>query len=493
MGITVMSAPAHLDSQTDRQDSHKQDSHKQNSRQTDQTHLRFCLSCFRLGDRVRRGAGIALMLLCLLMVGLRPAIAQEPAQESTSQESTSQEQPSEEPAPPELTPGEIPPELPNLPTTFPTPEETVEGATPNPLELTEPDPLLPALAIERPLSPQEQGVLDAALDELNQQAEAKLQAGDLPGAIELWNRELRLRRFLGSTEEVASLSRVGEVAWRENQVTEVRFITQRLQEIEQEAEAQTPTDYDLLLEIAQAYQTIRARDQAVALYNKLLVQTRQQQNVALERQILVALGELHAAWFDYPNAVATYEQLLAWAETQGDTTTQIEALTQLSQRYQDNNQPEQAIAVQQRLVDIYQSQQRFDLITALKQAIGDEYLAIGRPDLAATSYQEAFAVARTAQQYAYAGDALQRLANLYITLERLEDALVVYQLLLDVRQQSYDTLGMMNTYDLMGQIYRTMGNNAQAVNAFRRGLELAQQLNYKVSYFSSQIQELGGQ
>lgn len=450
---------------------------KQHSRHADRKH-----GCFRLGSRLYGRTGIAFTLMFFLMVGLRPAIAQEP--------------PPEEPTPPELTPGEIPPELPNLPTTFPTPEEAeeaVDGSIPNPLELTEPDPLLPTLAIERPLSPQEQSILDTALDELSQQAEAKFQAGDLPGAIELWNRELRLRRFLGSTEEVASLSRVGEVAWRENQVTEVRFITQRLQEIEQEAEAQTPVDYDLLLKIAQAYQTIRARDQAVALYNKLLVQTRQQQNVVLERQILVALGELHTAWFDYPNAVATFEQLLAWAETQSDEATKIEALTKLSQLYQDNNQPEQAIDTQQQLVDIYQRQQRFDLITALKQAIGDEYLAIGRPDLAATSYQEAFAVARTAQQYAYAGDALQRLANLYITLERLNDALVVYQLLLDVRQQSYDTLGIMNTYDQIGQIYRTMGNNAQAVNAFRRGLEIAQQLNYKVSYFSSQIQELGGQ
>lgn len=395
---------------------------------------------------------------------------------------------------------ELPSQLPNIPTTFPEmpeeqPEEAGESgeATPNPLELNQPDPLLPALAVERPLSPQERSVLDAALNELDRQAQAQLQSGDLVGAIETWNRELRLRRFLGPEAEVASLSRVGEVAWRENQISEVRFITERLQQIEQEAQARSPVDYNLLLQIAQAYQSMRARDQAVGLYNQLLPQARQEQNVALEKQILTALGEIHLAWFDYANAATAYDQLLTLSRAQNDAETEIQALTQLSRIYQENNQPEQAIGVQQQLVEIYTQQKQYERITELKQAIGDEYAALGRADLAATSYQEAFAVARSAQQYAYAGDALQRLANLYVTLERYEDALVVYQLLLDVKQQSYDTVGMMNVYDQMGQLHRTMGNNAQAITAFRQGLQLAQQVNYKVSYFNTQIQELGGQ
>lgn len=388
------------------------------------------------------------------------------------------------------------PELPPVPSTFPelpSEEEIEEGATVNPLELNQPDPLLPTLAVDRPLSPQERSVLDAALDELNRQAQAQFQSGDLPGALATWTRELRLRRFLGPAEEVESLSRVGEVAWRENQVSEVRFITQRLQEIEQEAEARSPIDYDLLLNIAQAYQTLRARDQAVGLYTQLLLQAREEQNVDREQQILVALGSIHLAWFDFANAATAYDQLLALARSRSDAATEIEALTQLSRIYQDNNQPEQAIDVQQQLVEVYQRQQQFDRITELKQSIGDNYAALDRPDLAATNYQEAFAVARSAQQYAYAGDALQRLANLYITLERFEDALTVYQLLLDVRQQSYDTLGMMNTYDQIGQLHQTTGNEAQAIAAFRQGLQLAQQLNYKIGYFNTRIQELGGQ
>jgi tetratricopeptide (TPR) repeat protein len=419
--------------------------------------------------------------LALLIV--RPSIAQQTS----------------EPPTPEVLPEspddilELSPDLPDVPATFPEPAERVDGAPQNPLELTEPDPLLPTLVIERPLSPQERSILDASLNELNQQAQAAFQAGDLAGAFELWNRELRLRRYLGVEAEADSLSRVGEIAWRENQVTEVRVITQRLEDIQQEVEARSPVDYDLLLRIAQAYQSMRARDQAATLYGTLLVQARQEQNLNRERQILQALGEMHLAWFDYPNASDAYQQLLVLAQAQSDIELEIFTLQQLSRIYQDNRQPEEAIVVQQRLVDIYQGRQEFDQISALKQLIGDEYLAIDRPDLAATNYQEAFAIARSTQQYAYAGDALQRLANLYVTLDRLEDALVVYQLLLDVRQQSYDDFGIMNTHDQVGQIHRAMGNPGQAVSSFRRALEIAQRLNYKVAYFNTQIEELQAQ
>jgi tetratricopeptide (TPR) repeat protein len=346
------------------------------------------------------------------------------------------------------------------------------------------------MVLDRPLSPQEQDVLRAALDELQKQAQAKLAAGDLPGAVELWNRELRLRRYLTPQEEVAALTRVGEVAWRESQATELRFITLRLEQIEQEATAQPEVDYDLLTSIAQAYETVKARTQAVALYQRLLDRAKQQQNTAQQQQILTKIAEFHLAWFDYPNAALAYEELLTLSRTTGDRATEIEALTKLAYIYQDNKQPTQAIAAQQQLVEVYQKQNDFKPIPALKLAIGDSYVLLDRPDLAATSYQEAFATARSVQQYAYAADALQRLATLYQTLNRLDDALVVYQLLLDVEKQAYNSFGMMNTYDQLGQLYQARGENSQALIAFQQGLQLAQQLKYKVDYFNTQIQQV---
>jgi tetratricopeptide (TPR) repeat protein len=365
-----------------------------------------------------------------------------------------------------------------------------EQFPPNPLEMTEPDPLLPRLVVDRPLSPQEQSVLSAAVDQLQRQAETEFSAGNVPEAFEIWNRVLRLRRVLGTEQEVDSLSLVGEVAWRENQTTEVRVITERLQQIQQEAQAQAPVNFDLLLKIAQAYQKLRAIDPALSAYSQILAQAQQQQNIPRQEETLQAMGDLHLAWFDYSSAAVTYQQLVVLARSQRDQPAQIEYMKQLAYVYQQGNQPEPAIAVQQQLVDLYARQQQYLEIPPLKLAIADSYIALNRPDLAATNYQEAYAVSRSTQQYGYGSEALQKLADLYRSIDRPDDALVVYQLLIDVQQQSYNSYGMMETYSQIGQLQQARGNTTQALAAFRRGLELAQQLNYKVGYFTAQIQQL---
>lgn len=359
---------------------------------------------------------------------------------------------------------------------------------PNPLEMTEPDPLLPRLLVDRPLSPQEISTLTAAVEELDRQAQLEFDAGNPVGAFELWLRVLRLRRVLGTASEVESLSRVGAIAWQQNQTTEVRLITQRLQQIEADLRAQTPLNYDLLLTIAQAYQSMRAIEPAIAAYNDILTLAQQEGNRDRELQTLEALAQLHLAWFDYASAANVYQQLLALVPN--DRLRQTQYLQQLAYSYQQGNQPQQAIDAQQQLATVYEAQEQYAEIPPLKLAIGDSYMALDRPDLAAPSYQEAFAVSRSTQQYAYAADALQRLANLYASIDRPNDALTVYQLLLDVHQQSYNTYGLMNTYDQIGQLYRSQGNPGQAIAAFQRGLSLAQQLNYRTGYFTTQIQQI---
>ncbi|MBF2073397.1 MAG: tetratricopeptide repeat protein [Synechococcales cyanobacterium C42_A2020_086] len=432
-------------------------------------------------------SGLAVLLLGTLAA---PSLAQDASA------------PVERPAEPAAEPPAGVPIIPELP-----PEPPTNGELVNPLELRQPDPLLPTMVLDRPLNPQERAVLQTALDELQRQGQAALEAGDLPGALALWNRELRLRRFLGPQAEIASLARVGEVAWRQSQTSELRFITLRLEQIEQELTGEpvagagtTPAseaavnsaaaNYDVLLSLAQAYQAVRAKDRAVALYEKLLVQAQQQQDTVRQQQLLSTVAELHLGWFDYTEAANAYERLLVLSRAARDSATEIVALQKLAAIYQDSNQPEPAIAAQQQLVEVYQKQQNLAPIPALKLAIGDNYVALNRPDLAATSYQEAFAVARSVQQLAYASDALQRLASLYQSLNRLDDALIVYQLLLDVERQSYNSYGQMNTYAQIGQLHATRGESSQALAAFQQGLQIAQQLNYKVDFFNARIQEM---
>lgn len=371
------------------------------------------------------------------------------------------------------------------------PESSVPTAAElSPLELLEPDPLLPEPPVDRELTPQEQNALSTALDELSSQASTEYKRGNAEAAIELWLRVARLRRYLGPKAEVQSLTELGEAAWQENRALVVSATTRRLEEIEQEALLQSPPDYDLLLSIAEGYEAMRARPQAVATYQILLERARQQQDGTEMKRILTAMGELQLAWFDYTGAATTYEELRRLAQETGDRRSELLALERLSTIYQESEEYELAIIAQNDLLGFYDNRQDKGKIPLLKITIAENYAAIGRPDLAATTYQEAFALAQENEQFGLASDALQGLASLYLTIDRLDDARIVYELLVDVERQSYSQYGMMFAYDRIGQIYRAQGSTYQAIAAFQQGLQLARDLKYKEDYFQEQIQNL---
>ncbi|MCY7394198.1 MAG: tetratricopeptide repeat protein, partial [Leptolyngbyaceae cyanobacterium CAN_BIN12] len=102
----------------------------------------------------------------------------------------------------------------------------------NPLEITQPDPLIPYDYKNRPLTAQEIRQLRAGANRLAVIGATKLEQGDRVAAFNAWNRELRFRRLAGPlTEEVLTLGRVGDAAWRDSDTTQLRWVTKRLDEI----------------------------------------------------------------------------------------------------------------------------------------------------------------------------------------------------------------------------------------------------------------------
>ncbi|MBC7822359.1 MAG: hypothetical protein H7126_00500 [Candidatus Parcubacteria bacterium] len=397
--------------------------------------------------------------------------------------------------------GTLPGQAATSPTPQPTPAQTPQKKPPqpdqfppSPLELTAPDPLLPG-GLQRPLSESERQTLGIALDDLNAQAIAQYRSGDILNAFEIWNRELRLRRALGFLNEVTALGRVGDSAWKQNQPNEVNLITRRLQAIQKQV--QTPTTNKMNLSRPQimqalgtAYQLVRSPGLAVNIYEQLLAEARQRKDATEEVSLLNTIGQLHLSWFDYPNAAATYTELLKLAQTRSDPSGQAFYLTQLAYGYEQAKQPAQAVQYQQQLADLYQKNPQPELIPALKIRIADNYAASGQVNLAEQNYQEAFKLAQPVFQLAYASDALRKLGALYRSHDRLDAALQVYEYLAGVQQQTYDTYGLMEAYDQMGQIYLARKAYPQALTAFNQGLVAAKQLNYRTDYFTRQIQQV---
>ncbi|MCC5617420.1 hypothetical protein LC605_20485 [Nostoc sp. CHAB 5836] len=370
---------------------------------------------------------------------------------------------------------------------------------PNPLEITTPDPLSPRSPKEKePLTLQERQKLEPALDALNQEAAAKLQAGDKVAAFEIWNRELRLRRFLGSLAEVQALSRVGAIAWKQNDGEQVQYITQRLQTIQKQGQSQKKSaqiDLELWRSLGQAYQNVRSPKLAIEAYGQVLLVVRQQNDPIVLVETLKTMGELHLSWFDYSKATPIYEELLSLATSLGERVNEVTYLQRLADIYEQTNQPQQSLNVLNKLAAIYVSENNFTEIPELKLAIASDYESLAKKDPnllleAFKNYQEAYTTAWELKEYVRAGDALQKLIALYRSQGQTDEALQASQILVDAQAQAANFYGMMKAYDQIGQLYVERKQYPQAVTAFQKGLELAQQLKLEEAYFTGQIQKL---
>lgn len=368
----------------------------------------------------------------------------------------------------------------------------------NPLEITQPDPLLPQYPLKKPLTPLEIQALTTALDELDKQATAQLQAGNLAEAFKIWYRELRLRRFLGPLAEVAALTRVAKIALSQNQTTQVQLITQRLQVIYLEAQAQPPIEPQLLQALGDAFVLVQAKQSAVDVYQKILANAQARQDVPAQEIALKTIAELYFGGLNFAEAAVAYEQLLAISEAKVNRTEQTRLeedtyLQQLAFIYDHSQQHQKALDVRTKILNRYRIAKDPTQVAALKIAMGEDYQALGRLGKAAQYYQEAYTLAWQLQQYARAGEALQNLATLYRSQNELEAALQVYQVLVVVEQRGYNFFGMMDTYDRIGKIYLERQAYTQALAAFQKALELAKQLKYQEDYFSRQIELINQQ
>ncbi|TAE56499.1 MAG: hypothetical protein EAZ87_18275 [Nostocales cyanobacterium] len=366
---------------------------------------------------------------------------------------------------------------------------------PSPLEMTTDDPLVRSSVKQQPLTVDEQVKLEADLDKLNQEAINIFQGGDKQTALDIWNRELRLRRFLGVLSEVQALSRVGAITWRENEGQQVMYITQRLQVIEKQMISEKNTDLQLWRSLADAYENVRVPKLAVSVYQQVLSLVKQQGDVNSQLDTLNTIGKLQLSEFNYSQAATTYQELLKMTMNTGDKLNEVRYLQELIYIYEQGKQHQEAIKVLSQLAAIYTRDNNMTAVAPLKIAIAEnyQYIAQKQPEFlqeAFNKYQEAYVTAWNSQSYVVASDALQKLINLYRSQNQIDAALQTTQILLETQSLTTNFYGLMETYDQIGQFYLEKKDNQKALLAFKKGLEIAQQIKHQEDYFSQKINEL---
>ena len=364
---------------------------------------------------------------------------------------------------------------------------------PSPLENAEPDPWWPDASI--PLTETDRRVLRPKLDELNVSATAALAINQPDVAFELWNRELRLRRLIGLSDELIALERVGEIAWKEEEFYQLQVISRRLRDLQydllgdpfEENPDRPAPDLTTLRLLADAFAAVRDRESAVDAYEYLLADAHDREDIIVEEETLRTIGELNYGDLNYEDAVIDYEELVDLADARGDQASRVFYLERLAFMYDQLERPSDAIRIKQALVLYYQAIADVPRTTALYIALGNDFAATGEIAAAEQNYVSAYGLAWDAKQFYRAGEAIDRLAELYDREARYEDALKTYRIAIDIDTISNDRYGLMVTYDTIGQLYQRLNAYAQALDAYQRGLEVAQQISSRTSYFQFQI------
>ncbi|MDX2239581.1 MAG: tetratricopeptide repeat protein [Leptolyngbyaceae cyanobacterium bins.302] len=459
---------------------------------------------------MRRQIAIAIALWSVVSMGNNTAIAQlsEPSSTPLPPSAPNPQSNPQPPTPnPQLSPNPQPSPKPQTPKKQPPPDKF----PPNPLEISEPlDPLIPYDYKNRPLTADERRELVKAADRLALIGAQRLQAQDSVGAYEAWNQELRYRRVAGFlVGEVQALGRVGDAAWGQTNTQQLRYITKRLDDIRLQTEkpiaqlendAKTPPELanpkqrmDVIEALGFAYQQVRLPKISASLFEQVLANARQQGDDLKLEATLINLGQLHLGWFDYPNAARVYRELWQRSQARQDLFNEPLYLGQLIFVHEQAKQPKETIFYQQQLIEFHRKVNDPKPVPALIKRIADNQQTLGQLDRAEANYQLAYKSAQPQLQWAVAGDALKKLGEMYRSNDRLDSAQRIYTFLVNVEQQAYNSYGIMEAYDQLGQIHVQQQQYSEAIVAFEQGREIARQLKFREEYFTDQIQKAAEQ
>lgn len=361
----------------------------------------------------------------------------------------------------------------------------------DPLQDRPRDPLLPTPIVDRPLSPLELLALEQALDELALEAEALSAAGENEAALESWMREVRLRRVLGLDPELAAIDRVAQWLRETNATQEIQLLTARLAVIQAEFDIDQASDRDRLSAMADTYTTLGQVETAADLRRSLAEAALDRGDRAEHQAQLEALALIYDDWFYFPEAAATYGELVALAQAQGDEEAQIAFLQRQIYNLEQGQDWNGALAGQQQLLRLYNAEEeRWPLVAAVQTQMAQHQRTLGDLEGASRQYQTAYSNAIARQQFEVSAEALRGLASLYQDLGRLPDVDYLYQQLILVERQAMNAYGLMDTFDQLGQLYELAEDPQRARLAYEEGLILATQLRHRQDYFATQIQRL---
>lgn len=370
------------------------------------------------------------------------------------------------------------------------------AALENPRSLADlkPDPILPTALLQRSPSPLERITIRETAEQLDQDARQQLAANETDRAFDLWFRALNLQRVLGKNAEIIALGEVAEQAWEAGEKIELQAITQRLQTLEKDLKAQGNWLSPEAIVLGISYQQARDLSSANRLYGYQLAEAQRTNNLATISAVLTQLIQVQWGALNYPFAAQYTQQQLEILRSQPATRSGLleerSLLQSLSFFYQQTEDYLSTVTILKEAISLTLDL-GLDAEVAPLQVILAEAQILSGDSLAATdTYRQAYLKAQQQQQFYLAQDILFALGQLREQRGELAEAIQVYEILRQVHRYSSNLLGLLESYDRLGQLYLQINNPQLASEQFQKGLELSKRLGYREAEFTAQVDRL---
>lgn len=174
----------------------------------------------------------------------------------------------------------------------------------------------------------------------------------------------------------------------------------------------------------------------------------------------------------------------------GPFPTSSSLLVQLAYVYEQDQRFAEAATTQQQIISLYSEPSLVYRQPALQVAIARNQTRSGQLVEAIASYEAAYRQAQSLQQFAVSDDALSQLAELYRNEGQLDDALAVYDILLQVNDLSFDLYGIADNQASRAEILLAQQQPEQARQAYLQAIYAAKLLGYREAEFQQQLDQL---
>ncbi|BAY19759.1 TPR repeat-containing protein [Anabaenopsis circularis NIES-21] len=212
--------------------------------------------------------------------------------------------------------------------------------------------------------------------------------------------------------------------------------------------------------------------QAIPIFQQVLVMLREQKDQKNEALILVWLGFCYNALGEKEKALSYYNQALPLYRAVGDRSGEAITLTGIGAVYDALGEKQQALSFYNQALPLRRAVGDRAGVAVTLNNIGAVYDALGEKEKALSFYNQALPLYRAVGDRSGEATTLNNIGAVYSALGEKEKALSFYNQALPLRRAVGNRSGEATTLNNIGRVYSDLGEQQQALSFYNQALSL---------------------